>query len=651
MYDTSGAKKSIVQTAWESPLGKTVDQGIVDAKQWMAQNNIPEWIAEPLRPITTQVGAEIDRLRAHVVNTVVVELQRGSLKPEQVTTAVAMVAAMMKKCYLTLLATAWATTRQNVELMTPGVQSLPPGAILADDQPRMPWQDVHMRIEGPSVYDLSMNFIRRWNSLQKSYLPSMLAERVKVPTSLYPADPGKTPAKVGKVEIRVLRSAALTLQVEEHAAAGGTPPTGKQHEIHDMMAKIIRGAEKFVYIENQFFQTRFGEPSVAPNNKQNASAPIKYLMSQAGNRIKAALTVAGAAHADTLPKNQIGKVLADRIEMAIRQGGSFHAYIVLPVHPEGSLSDIAIVGQIHWTMQSLVFASNSLVNRVKIAIAAAKALPDKFARLNDAKWNAAKRKVTLDAGEGVAAAYTSIPESEWREYLTLLNLRTADIINGKVRTEQVYVHSKLLIADDRTVIMGSANINDRSLEGERDSELSVWVNDQDKKEGVLLDGKKGAVVRTFAHELRKSLWRKHFALDGANRIVRAADELKAMLDKPADPNTWRAIQRIADANQAAYAKVFPFIPQDGGKKAWVPIWPPCLAVKGDEVVPIDLAKAYEKEMPFSKEFWQTAYPTPTGIKGFVTSLPTRWTAGENNHPGLNMILLTQTPSEEREMQA
>ena len=40
---------------------------------------------------------------------------------------------------------------------------------LAPDQPRMPWQDVHCRIEGPSVYDLSRNFIDRWNS-QQAYL-------------------------------------------------------------------------------------------------------------------------------------------------------------------------------------------------------------------------------------------------------------------------------------------------------------------------------------------------------------------------------------------------------------------------------------------------------------------------------------------------
>jgi phospholipase D1/2 len=30
-------------------------------------------------------------------------------------------------------------------------------------QPRMPWQDVHIKIEGPSVVDIHRNFARRWN--------------------------------------------------------------------------------------------------------------------------------------------------------------------------------------------------------------------------------------------------------------------------------------------------------------------------------------------------------------------------------------------------------------------------------------------------------------------------------------------------------
>jgi len=40
-------------------------------------------------------------------------------------------------------------------------------------------------------------------------------------------------------------------------------------------------------------------------------------------------------------------------------------------------------------------------------------------------------------------------------------------------TELIYVHSKLMIVDDNYVIMGSANINDRSMLGTRDSEIAV----------------------------------------------------------------------------------------------------------------------------------------------------------------------------------
>ncbi len=44
-------------------------------------------------------------------------------------------------------------------------------------------------------------------------------------------------------------------------------------------------------------------------------------------------------------------------------------------------------------------------------------------------------------------------------------------------TEIIYVHSKLMIVDDRMCICGSANINDRSLQGSRDSEFCLVIND------------------------------------------------------------------------------------------------------------------------------------------------------------------------------
>lgn len=56
------------------------------------------------------------------------------------------------------------------------------------------------------------------------------------------------------------------------------------------------------------------------------------------------------------------------------------------------------------------------------------------------------------------------------DYLKVYSLRGHAITSqGAPITEQIYIHSKLMIVDDQKVILGSANINDRSLLGDRDS--------------------------------------------------------------------------------------------------------------------------------------------------------------------------------------
>ncbi len=45
-------------------------------------------------------------------------------------------------------------------------------------------------------------------------------------------------------------------------------------------------------------------------------------------------------------------------------------------------------------------------------------------------------------------------------------------------SEMVYVHSKLMIVDDVVTIIGSANVNDRSMNGDRDSEIAVVLRDE-----------------------------------------------------------------------------------------------------------------------------------------------------------------------------
>ena len=55
----------------------------------------------------------------------------------------------------------------------------------------------------------------------------------------------------------------------------------------------------------------------------------------------------------------------------------------------------------------------------------------------------------------------------------------------------VYVHSKGMIVDDEYVILGSANINQRSMEGTRDTEIAMgayqpyhtWANKRSSPHG------------------------------------------------------------------------------------------------------------------------------------------------------------------------
>lgn len=45
----------------------------------------------------------------------------------------------------------------------------------------------------------------------------------------------------------------------------------------------------------------------------------------------------------------------------------------------------------------------------------------------------------------------------------------------KADSQLCYIHSKLMIVDDRRVICGSANLNDRSQNGDHDSEIAILM--------------------------------------------------------------------------------------------------------------------------------------------------------------------------------
>ena len=79
------------------------------------------------------------------------------------------------------------------------------------------------------------------------------------------------------------------------------------------------------------------------------------------------------------------------------------------------------------------------------------------------------------------------------------------MLMGKLVQGIIYVHSKLMIVDDKYVICGSANINDRSLLGSRDSEVAAVVKDEEFVNSTL-NGVKTQVGK-YAFSLRQKIFK------------------------------------------------------------------------------------------------------------------------------------------------
>ena len=84
----------------------------------------------------------------------------------------------------------------------------------------------------------------------------------------------------------------------------------------------------------------------------------------------------------------------------------------------------------------------------------------------------------MTINKGVNSMYSQLrdrlPGVNPSDYIEFFCLKSWGVMNEKVVSDQIYVHDKLLIVDDRVVVVGSANINDRSMVGDRDSEVGRW---------------------------------------------------------------------------------------------------------------------------------------------------------------------------------
>ncbi|WP_158697061.1 phospholipase D-like domain-containing protein [Cronobacter malonaticus] len=223
-------------------------------------------------------------------------------------------------------------------------------------QPRMPWQDYQVQIEGPAVNDLVKNFVLRWNSYSHRCPVNPL--QTAIPELEIP---NISSEKKGSCQVQVLRSASLNMRRDEYKNNPGVmaEPKLKQDDILRSLLLLISKAEHYIYIENQFFVSAFGNSSIEQNT------PLSPVARNINPSISAWAT--RLFPDEDMPKNPVAEWLGERIKRAIlsHMVQPFHVYIVLPVHPEGRLDDPSIVAQIHLTRQSLVFGSRSLLNLVR----------------------------------------------------------------------------------------------------------------------------------------------------------------------------------------------------------------------------------------------------------------------------------------------
>ena len=180
-------------------------------------------------------------------------------------------------------------------------------------------------------------------------------------------------------------------------------------------------------------------------------------------------------------QNKIGDALVERITRAAKQGENWRAVILIPLMPgfqntvdsEGGTS-VRLIMQYQY--RSICRGESSIFGRLK--------------------------------------SQNIEPE----DYIQFYSLRAWGKIGPKQHlvTEQLYIHAKCMIVDDRIAIIGSANINERSMLGNRDSEVASVVRDTDMIWSTM-NGQPYQVGR-FPHTLRMRLMREHLGLD-VDRIM------------------------------------------------------------------------------------------------------------------------------------
>lgn len=368
--------------------------------------------------------------------------------------------------------------------------------------PRQPWHDLHCRIDGPAVYDVLTNFEERWlkvsepHGLQKlktSY-DDQLLRLERIPEILGISDVSRhIEDDLENWHIQIFRSI-------DSNSVKGFPDNPKDApsrnlvcgknvlidmSIHTAYVEAIRAAQHFIYIENQYFL----------GSSYNWDS-----------------------YKDLGANNLIPMEIALKIASKIRANERFSVYIVIPMWPEGVPTSAPIQRILFWQRKTMEMMYDTIYKTLKEV-----GLDNKYEPQDYLNFFCLGNREVSDGEDSLKSGRAN-------------GAKTAQELARKNRRFMIYVHSKGMIVDDEYVIVGSANINQRSLEGTRDTEIAMgayqprhtWTQKQSAPRGQI-------------HGYRMSLWAEHLG------------SLEECFKCPESLDCVRRVHSLSEANWRQYA--------------------------------------------------------------------------------------------------
>ncbi|XP_071686018.1 phospholipase D alpha 4 [Rutidosis leptorrhynchoides] len=306
------------------------------------------------------------------------------------------------------------------------------GASVTKGGPREPWHDAHASVTGEAARDIMHNFEQRW---VKQFDPALL---VSVDTI---TDLANTSTQTERDwNVQVFRSI-------DHESISHPQNNFIERSIYEAYVEAIRRAEKFIYIENQYF---IGGYHLWEKDQHSGC------------------------------RNLIPIEIALKVVNKIKAKERFAVYILIPMWPEGSPESESVQDILHWTRETMKMMYGLIGDALRDS-------GENWHPKDYLNFFCLANREEKKKGEYVPPHSPHHATQYWNAQ--------------KHRRFMVYVHAKLMIVDDSYILIGSANINQRSMDGQRDTEIAIGCYQS-------RDGSKQTNRRDI-HAYRMSLWYEH----------------------------------------------------------------------------------------------------------------------------------------------